>query len=155
MSQRQLSEIIDTAIRREEEAYAFYMELHGRMSEPAVRDALEWIAGEEKKHKAFLVDYRDGRLGPDALKMQDAVDHKVAEYLNEPEAAEDMGHHQAFLLAAHREKRSHDFYQALADHHPDSEVAQILRRMASEELRHKEKMEYLYANAAFPQTDGG
>jgi len=27
--------------------------------------------------------------------------------------------------------------------------------MANEELKHKEKMEYLYANTAFPQTSGG
>jgi hypothetical protein len=27
--------------------------------------------------------------------------------------------------------------------------------MANEELKHKEKMEYLYANTAFPQTAGG
>jgi hypothetical protein len=30
-----------------------------------------------------------------------------------------------------------------------------LDRMANEELKHKEKVEYLYSNAAFPQTDGG
>jgi hypothetical protein len=27
--------------------------------------------------------------------------------------------------------------------------------MANEELKHKEKMEYLYTNTAFPQTAGG
>ena len=155
MNRRQLSDVIETAIRREEQAYAFYMDLHGRFDDSQVRDALEWIAGEEEKHKAFLVDYRDGRLGPDALTMRNPVDARVAEYLDEPEVGEGMARHELFLVAAHREKRSCDFYTALADHHPDGEVADILRRMASEELRHKEKMEYLYANAAFPQTDGG
>ena len=155
MDSRQLSEVIETAIRREEEAYAFYMDLHGRLADASVRETLAWIAEEEKKHKAFLVDYRDGRLGPDALQMRHAVEYKVAEYLNEPEVSDGMGRHEVFLVASHREKRSHDFYLALADHHPDGEVADVLRRMASEELRHKEKMEYLYANAAFPQTDGG
>ena len=28
-------------------------------------------------------------------------------------------------------------------------------KMSLEELRHKEKVEYLYANTAFPQTSGG
>jgi hypothetical protein len=27
--------------------------------------------------------------------------------------------------------------------------------MANEELKHKEKMEYLYTNTTFPQTSGG
>ena len=31
----------------------------------------------------------------------------------------------------------------------------MLLRMANEEKRHKEKVEYLYTNTAFPQTDGG
>jgi rubrerythrin len=31
----------------------------------------------------------------------------------------------------------------------------LLEKMAQEELRHKEKVEYLYANTAFPQTSGG
>jgi len=28
-------------------------------------------------------------------------------------------------------------------------------RMAAEELKHKEKVEYMYSNTAFPQTEGG
>jgi hypothetical protein len=31
----------------------------------------------------------------------------------------------------------------------------MLLHMAAEELRHKEKMEYLFANTAFTQTAGG
>jgi rubrerythrin len=31
----------------------------------------------------------------------------------------------------------------------------MLLRMAAEELKHKEKVEYLYTNTAFPQTQGG
>ena len=31
----------------------------------------------------------------------------------------------------------------------------VRSRMANEEKKHKEKVEYLYSNTAFPQTDGG
>ena len=51
--------------------------------------------------------------------------------------------------------RSHEFYTELAGLHGDGEVKDLLLKMANEELKHKEKMEYLYANTAFPQTDGG
>ncbi len=43
----------------------------------------------------------------------------------------------------------------LADLHADSELKTMLSKLANEELKHKEKMEYLYANTAFPQTSGG
>jgi rubrerythrin len=39
--------------------------------------------------------------------------------------------------------------------HPEGNVRDMLLRMADQELKHKEKVEYLYANTAFPQTAGG
>jgi rubrerythrin len=66
-----------------------------------------------------------------------------------------MSSAEVFLTAAHRELRSHRFYTELAGQHAAGEAREILLKMANEELRHKEKMEYLYANTAFPQTSGG
>jgi rubrerythrin len=59
------------------------------------------------------------------------------------------------LIAAHRELRSYNFYSELAGLHPNGDLHEMLVKIANEELKHKEKMEYLYANTAFPQTDGG
>jgi rubrerythrin len=39
--------------------------------------------------------------------------------------------------------------------HPQGDVREIFLKMANEELKHKEKVEYLYSNTAFPQTSGG
>ena len=44
---------------------------------------------------------------------------------------------------------------ALADQHAAGEAREMLLQMANEELKHKEKVEYLYSNTAFPQTAGG
>ena len=60
-----------------------------------------------------------------------------------------------YTNAAHRELRSYNFYTELANLHPEGELNEMLRKIASEELKHKEKMEYLYSNTAFPQTSGG
>jgi rubrerythrin len=43
----------------------------------------------------------------------------------------------------------------LAHLHAEGDPREMLLKMANEELKHKEKMEYLYANTAFPQTSGG
>ena len=66
-------------------------------------------------------------------------------------------------LAIQREEEAYDFYMdiyhqfytKLANLHVDGETKTMLLKMANEELKHKEKMEYLYANTAFPQTSGG
>ena len=87
---KRVSDIIEIAIKREEDAYDFYMDIHSKVGDPGVKDTLEFIAGEEKKHKAFLVSYRDGKFGEKALRMSAVVDYKIAEYLEEPEVAENM-----------------------------------------------------------------
>ena len=153
--EKRVSDILEIAIKREEDAYDFYMDIHSKVVDADVKDTLEFIAGEEKKHKAFLVSYRDGDLGETALRMSDAVDYKIAEYLEEPEVDENSKPEDVYLVASHRELRSHYFYTELANLHADGDLREMLLKMASEELKHKEKMEYLYTNAAFPQTSGG
>ena len=153
--EKTVADIIDLAITREEEAYDFYMDILGKVQEAGVKETVEFIAGEEKKHKAFLVSYREGNYGSEALRMADVVEYKVAEYLEEPEIGEDVKPEDVYLVAAHRESRSNQFYSELANMHGDGELKTVLLKMANEELKHKEKMEYLYANTAFPQTSGG
>ena len=155
MTDKQVVEVIELAIKREEEAFAFYTDILGRVTDSGVKDTLEFIAGEEKKHKAFLVSYRDGDFGGQALRMSDVVDYKIAEYLEEPGVDEDSKPEDVYLVASHRELRSHHFYTELANLHAEGDTRDMLLKMANEELKHKEKMEYLYANTAFPQTSGG
>ena len=155
MKDLQLSEVLDKAIQREEEAYQFYMDILDHIEDKSVKEAIEWVAGEEKKHKDFLVNYREGRYGSDSLRMSDVVHYKIAEHQEEPEVTKDMRREDVFLVASHRELKSYNFYTELAELHPRGDTREMLIRIANEELKHKEKMEYLYANTAFPQTAGG
>jgi rubrerythrin len=153
--EKRFADILDLAIKREEEAYDFYLAMLAKVVDSSVRDTLEFIADEEKKHRAFLLGYRKGDLGPDAMRMADAVDYRIAEYLDEPETADQMSAEDVFLIASHRELRSFKFYSELAGLHNDGDIRSMLLKMANEELKHKEKMEYLYTNTAYPQTSGG
>ena len=156
MLDQKLLECIETAIKREEEAFAFYSDLSGQVADDAARETVLWIAGEEKKHKVFLEKFRDKGEGPASMRVAEVTYYKIAEHLEEPEASDSMSRAEIFLLAAHRENRAHQFYTELAALYDEgSEVREMLLRIANEELKHKEKMEYLYANTSFPQTDGG
>ena len=153
--EKTIAEIIDMAIQREDAAYDFYMDIHHKVQDASVKETVEYIAKEEIKHKEFLVGYRAGNYGSDSLRMADVVDYKIAEYLEEPEIDSDSSREEVYLIASHREARSHLFYTELAGMHADSELKTMLLKMANEELKHKEKMEYLYSNTAFAQTSGG
>jgi rubrerythrin len=156
MENEKLDELIATAIQREEEAYDFYMGLLDRIRDEEVKNVITYIAEEEKKHRQFLVDYREGKFGAAPLRMSEVVFYQIAEHQKEPPLKADMSSADVFLVASHREQRSHAFYTELAELHAEDEaVRDMLVRIANEELKHKEKMEYLYANTAFPQTDGG
>lgn len=155
MEQQRLGDYINIAIQREEEAYSFYMDLLGRLTDEGAKNALQLLANEEKKHKEFLEKYRDGGFGENALRMNHPIDYKIAEHMVTPDIQKDMQSKDVFLIAAHRELNSYNFYMGLAGLHADGNLKEIFVRIASEELKHKEKVEYLYANTAFPQTDGG
>ena len=155
MADKQLEEVITIAIKREEQAISFYQDLYNRVADETARDTLQFLAGEEKKHKEFLLGYRAGNYQAAALRMSMVIDYRIAEHLEKPDPAANLESKDAYLVAAHRELASYNFYTALAALHPDGELKQLLVKIAGEELRHKEKVEYLYANTAFPQTDGG
>ena len=84
-----IADVIEMAIKREEVAFDFYMDIHSKVQDAGVRDTAKFIAGEEKKHKAFLIAYRDGKFSSQALRMAYVVDYKVAEYLEETEISKE------------------------------------------------------------------
>jgi rubrerythrin len=155
MENIKLAQIIDKAIGREEEAFAFYMKIQGIVEDPTAKDTLGFLANEEKKHREFLVAYRDGKIGGNNLRMTEVIDYKIAQFLDAPDVKKNSSSQEIYLIAAHREMNSYNFYKGLSEAQPAGEVKDMLQRMANEEMKHKEKVEYLYTNTAFPQTQGG
>jgi len=147
----ELGSIIAKAIQNEEDANLFYIDLAKKVKDKDAKQALTDMAAEEKKHKEFLVSYRDGSFKK-SLKMEEPIDYKVAEYVDKPDIKGDLKTKDVYLIAAHRELNSHNFYKALAGKQPAGKVKDMLLTMAKEELKHKEKVEYLYSNTAFTET---
>ncbi|MEI6127510.1 MAG: ferritin family protein [Pseudomonadota bacterium] len=155
MEDRRLADFIDIAIQREIEAYDFYLGLCDKVQDQAARYTLELLANEEKKHRAFLEDYQAGHLGNEALRLTLVIDYRIAEHLEKPDIEKNLESKDVYLVASHRELNAYNFYIGLAAIHPGGKVKDMLLRMANEEKMHKEKVEYLYTNTAFPQTYGG
>jgi rubrerythrin len=155
MKDKNVQSILETAIEKEQEAHEFYMDLYNLVEDTTAKDALLFLADEETKHEEFLRNYLNGTYGADALQLNEVVDYEIAEYLEIPDIEKGMEAKDIYLVAAHRELNSYNFYKNLADIHPDGEVKDLLLKMANQELKHKEKVEYLYSNTAFPQTAGG
>jgi rubrerythrin len=155
MEDRNIRSVIEAAMRKEREAHEFYLDLYNLVEDTIAKDALLFLAEEETKHEEFLRNYLNGTYGADALNLNKVIDYAIAEYLEVPDIKKGMEAKDIYLVAAHRELNSYNFYKNLANIHPDGEVKDLLLKMANQELKHKEKVEYLYSNTAFPQTAGG
>lgn len=155
MQDQSLKSLIETAIKNEEEARAFYLGLYDLVEDALARETLQFLAGEELAHKQFLEAYLKGEKKSTALGLETPVDYHVAQYADKPDPKKNMNSSEVYLVAAHREWNSYNFYKGLAALQPAGEAKDMLLRMANEELKHKEKVEYLYSNTAFPQTAGG
>lgn len=155
MEAQSLQSLIEVAIKKEEEARTFYLGLHDMVEDPTARETLKFLAGEELAHKEFLQAYLKGERKFTALGMETPIDYHVAQYADKPDPKKNMNSSEVYLVAAHREWNSYNFYKSLAVLQPEGEVREMLLSMANQELKHKEKVEYLYSNTAFPQTSGG
>ena len=154
-TQISLNEILEKAIQKEIESQRLYSDLSEKMTNDAAKDALRQLSQQEEGHQSIPEQYQRGKLKEGTLSREQVIDYKIAEHLDQPEISPDMQLKDVFLLAANREMHSHELYLALAGLHPSGDAKRLLEELASQELEHKQKVEFLYNEVAFPQTDGG
>ena len=151
-----LNEILEKAIQKEIGSRLLYNDLSQKMKDQIAKDAFQELARQEQWHQNSLEQYQRGELKAGTLINRDqAIDYKIAEHLDQPEISPDMQLKDVFLLVANREMHSHELYLTLAGIHSPGEAKRLFEELASQELEHKQKVEFLYAEVAFPQTDGG
>ena len=155
VTQLTLKEVLGRAIQKEIESRHLYSGLRQKMTDEAAKDAFQELARQEQGHQQLLEQYLHGELMGGTLSRGQVMDYKITEHFNQPEISPDMKLKDTFLLAANREKASHELYLGLARIHPAGEVKRLLERLAAQELGHKQRVEFLYTEVAFPQTNGG
>ena len=153
--QLSIDEVLEKAIQKEIEAQQLYTDLSGRMSDPAARDACIDLFHEEQRHQRILERYQRGEIKGGLSGREKVIDYRIAEHLDQPGVTPGMELKDIFLLAANREKASHEFYLGLAGVHPPGQARDLLEELAAQELKHKQQVELLYTEVAFPQTNGG
>ncbi|MFC1861405.1 ferritin family protein [Chloroflexota bacterium] len=150
-----IGDILEKAICKEIEAQVLYKDISRRINNPAEREAFQELEKQERGHQEHLERYLRGELKEGGLSNVQVIDYKIAEKLEQAQISPDMALEDAFLLAAQREKTAHEFYIGLAEIHLPGDIKKLLQELAEQELEHKQRVEYLYTEVAFPQTDGG
>lgn len=150
-----LKEVLQKAIEKEIGAQQLYRDLGKRTTDKIAKDTFAELVRQEEGHQQLLERYLRGELKGGALRAEQAIDYKITEATGQAEITPEMTLKEIFLLAANREKAAHEAYLALAQVHPAGRVKNLLEDLASQELTHKHKLEFLYTEVAFPQTAGG
>ena len=135
-------EILDFAIRKEEEAVEMYTELAKQMKNKPMHYVFHDFAREELGHKEKLLQIKSGKqllLAPEYV-----ANLGIADYVVDVEPSRDMDYQQALLLAMKEEKAAFRMYTQLAAATDSPELRNTLLRLAQEEAKHKLRFEIEY-----------
>jgi rubrerythrin len=138
---KSVDEILDFAIKNEEEAADFYTDLATKVDWVGMKDVFEEFAAEEKKHKAKLLEIKAGKRMVNA--EQKVLDLKMSDYLVDIEPTPQMDYQSALILAMKREKSAYKMYNHLAGL-VDGDLQALFLSLAQEEAKHKLRFEVEY-----------
>lgn len=139
---KSVDEILDFAIKGEEEAAAFYTDMATRVEKEWMKKAFLNFAKEEQGHKAKLEAIKSGKKLFPAQKT--VLDLKIGDYLVEAEVKPEMDYQDALIVAMKKEKAAFKLYSDLAQSTDDADLRNTLLALAHEEANHKLRFEVEY-----------
>ena len=149
MELKDVDEILDFAIGREQEAHDFYNGLADKAEQPAMKDQFRQFAAEELGHKKRLEGIKAGKTLITAKKVMDL---KISDYLVEVEPEGDLDYQHALILAMKREKAAFRLYTDLAATVEDNQLKLTFLSLAQEEAKHKLRFEVEYDDNILAQN---
>jgi len=146
-----VEQILEQAIRFEEDAYSFYSDAAGMVERAHIRGSLEELAAEEVKHKERLQALLAGDTARiiSVRKQGQIADLKLAEYLVLRPLEPNASLQDVLIVAMHREKSSYEFYSTMAEIAEEESSRTLFGFLAQEELGHKNKVESLYDEVVY------
>ncbi len=135
-------DIIDFAIKTEEEAVRFYKELALSAKSKAMKSTFEELAKEEAGHRNQLKNVKPGKLT--FAKTTPITDLHIAEYTNPAVKLQSINYGEVLVIAMNREKRALMLYNRLAEMTDNEEFKKLFAFLAEEENRHKHRFEVEY-----------
>ncbi|MEO5378721.1 MAG: ferritin family protein [Magnetococcus sp. DMHC-6] len=138
-------EIIQFAIRHEEEEAAFYQQMAQRADSADMKEALLVHAREEMLHKEHLEKIQANNRLPNGERRYPDCDLQIADYTTvEDRGTGTLTFEKALLLAAKREKTAQRLYQDLANQATDPDLKKTLLFLADQEGKHGQRLEREY-----------
>ncbi|MCG8567003.1 MAG: ferritin family protein, partial [Desulfobacterales bacterium] len=122
-----VDEILEFAIKREEEAVAFYLSLAKEATRKALQETFESFAREEEKHVKLLSNISGNKDMIDSYEFKKVTDLKISDYLVEKDYEEGMPMPEILKLAMKREEKAVKLYQTMAEQTDNADVKKVFQ----------------------------
>lgn len=144
--QQSFEKLISLAIRREDEAYEFYMKAAEHAEQQSSAKLLRELAKQEEKHKEKLLAALDGGVCDtftcDTVEEVEQMD--LSKYLIDIPLKPSSTSQDILIVAIKREDGAFNFYKALSELTGVAEHRAVFESLAQEEKMHKERLESIY-----------
>lgn len=137
-----IDEILDFAMKSEQEAVDFYTSLAEKMKSREIKDIFLEFAREEVGHKARLQKIKEEKIFD--MEVEKVQDLKISDYVVSTIPSDDMEYADALVLAMKKEKAAFKLYTALSERTDVPELKKVFQALAVEESKHKLRFELEY-----------
>jgi rubrerythrin len=135
MKFEEIKDIIDFAVKKEQEAVDFYRDLAAKVKIKAIADEIRKIALMEEAHRERLRKMDIACYAKNAAHA--AINLRIADYLADKEPSPEMTWQDLIQIAMRRELSAVQLYTDLAKFTADPQAKQIFENLAAEEGQHK------------------
>ena len=146
MSFDSIENVLEFALDREKEAVEFYAGLIAKEHFPPAKETFEEFVSHEQKHVALIEKFQKDRSVLDSYTVEEVKDLHISDYMVEQDYVENMIYPDIVTLAMKREEAAVKLYRDLASKATDAGVKKLFDVLATEELKHKNKLESIYDN---------
>ena len=138
--------ILEAALKIEEQSIALYTMAREKAETPSAKKFLAELVGEEVKHKEKISAAMEDRekISEIGSRMERIQDLKIVDFMKDTTLSPDADYQRILIYAAKREKATYEYYQSLAGGLEGTEIGELFKKLALEELKHKNKLETEY-----------
>ena len=144
--QKSFEQLISLAIKREEEAYNFYMDSSKKSELSSSAKLLEELAKQEVGHKEKLKEaLGDGVCDTfTCTSVSEVEDLDLSKYLADIPLEASSSPQDILVIAIKREEAATNFYKALSELTQHTSHRTVFETLAKEEQEHKDILQQMY-----------
>ena len=151
MNLNTLKGILDTATKKEIEAYEFYSLALKVVKDISAKELLKEFANIELKHRKILENFDLDKIDEEHHTIKQPHDLHISQYLIDTEITQDSTIQDVMVHAMKREQKAYEFYNDMAKIVTSVDVKNLFEELAAEELDHKVRIETDYDDVIYKE----